>query len=189
MHLLEASDADLVQRVAGGDSDAFAVLFDRHSSPVLGMLIQLVRRRELAEELLQETFLQAWSQSDRYREDRASVCGWLLMLARSRALDHLRSSRSRAQREEKVSTDSTVPRVAEPVGTGDLEARERQRLVLDALAGLSEDQRRCVELAFFKGLSHGQIAAELEQPLGTVKSRILLGMRKLRAALEPVYSS
>jgi RNA polymerase sigma-70 factor (ECF subfamily) len=187
MQLLETSEAELVQRVAAGDNEAFAVLFDRHSSRVLGMLIQLMRRRELAEELLQETFLQAWSQADRYREDRATVCGWLLMLARSRALDHLRSSRSRAEREEKVSTDGSMPQVAEPVGTGDLEARERQRFVLNALSGLSEDQRRCVELAFFKGLSHGEIAAELEQPLGTVKSRILLGMRKLRAALEPVY--
>jgi len=187
MQLLETSEAELVQRVAAGDNEAFAALFDRHSSRVLGMLIQILRRRELAEELLQETFLQAWSQADRYREDRATVCGWLLMMARSRALDHLRASRSRSEREERAGTESSTPQVTEPVGTGELEARERQRFVLNALAGLSEDQRRCVELAFFKGLSHGQIAAELEQHLGTVKSRILLGMRKLRAALEPVY--
>lgn len=185
----DSSEAELLRRVADGDSEAFAVIFDRHSATILGMLIQLLRRRELAEELLQETFLQAWSQADRYRADRATVCGWLLMLARSRALDHLRSSQARAKREEAVGTDPAVVRVVTPVGTGNLEARERQHLVLHALAGLSEDQRRCVELSFFKGLSHGQIAAELAEPLGTVKSRILHGMRKLRTALEPGYLS
>lgn len=188
MPVTDSNEAELVSRVAGGDSEAFATLFDRHSSTVLGMLIQLLRRRELAEEILQETFLQAWSQAGRYRADRATPCGWLLMLARSRALDHLRSSRARSRREEGFEADTTASTEA-PVGTDNLEARERQRYVLTAMAALSEDQRRCVELSFFEGLSHGEIAAHLEQPLGTVKSRILLGMRKLRLALEPVYPS
>ena len=178
MSVADSSEADLVSRIAKGDSDAFATLFDRHSSTILGMLIQLLRRRDLAEEILQDVFMQAWSQAGRYRADRATPCGWLLMLARSRAIDHLRSSQARSQREEAFETDPSAARSEAPVGTADLEARERQGQVLHALASLSEEQRRCVELSFFEGLSHSQIAAHLEEPLGTVKSRILLGMRK-----------
>lgn len=189
MPITDSNKADLIHRVAGGDAEAFAALFDLHASTVLGMLIQLLRRRELAEEILQETFLQAWSQAARYRADRATPCGWLLMLARSRALDHLRSNRARSRREEGFEADPSALRIEAPVGTDDLEARERQRFVLNALAGLSKEQRRCVELSFFEGLSHSQIASRLEEPLGTVKSRILLGMRKLRSTLEPVYPS
>lgn len=189
MLVTDSNEADLVSRIADGDSEAFAQLFDRHSSKVLGMLIQLLRRRELAEEILQETFFQAWSQAGNYRSDRATVGGWLLMLARSRALDHLRSNQARTQREESFEAEPSASRIESPVGTANLEARERQRSVLQALAGLSEQQRRCVELSFFEGLSHSQIASQLEEPLGTVKSRILLGMRKLRAVLEPVYPS
>ncbi len=181
------SEVDLVDRVARGDGEAFGTLFDCHSPTVFGMLIQLLKRRELAEEVLQETFMQAWSQADRYRSERATVCGWLLMLARSRALDHLRSSRARDQREDRLGADPASLRVEEPVGTGNLETLERQRHVLNALAALGEDQRRCLELSFFEGLSHTQIAEQLDQPLGTVKSRILSAMRKLRPALATLH--
>ena len=84
-------DIHLMTRVAARDSEAFAALFDQHSSTILGMLVQLLKRRDLAAEMLQETFMQAWSQAERYRPERATVCGWLLMLARSRALDLLRA--------------------------------------------------------------------------------------------------
>jgi RNA polymerase sigma-70 factor (ECF subfamily) len=189
MSLSNRNEIGLVDRVARGDGEAFATLFDRHSATVLGMLIQLLKRRELAEEILQETFMQAWSQADRYRWDRATVCGWLLMLARSRAVDHLRSSRARGRREDRLSADPASISVEQPVGTDNLETVERQRQVLNALAALGEDQRRCLELSFFEGLSHSQIAERLDQPLGTVKSRILSGMRKLRPALAPLHQS
>lgn len=184
MHSRDVNEHQLVGLVASGDADAFAALFDQHGSALLGMLVQLLKRRELAEEILQETFMQAWAQADRYRPERATVRGWLLMLARSRALDLLRSRQARNRREERAATDATRPKAVEPVGTRNLESRERQGVVLRALAGLSENQRRCVELAFFEGLSHSRIAERLEQPLGTVKSRIVSGMRGLRRALE-----
>jgi RNA polymerase sigma-70 factor (ECF subfamily) len=107
--------------------------------------------------------------------------GWLLVLARSRALDVLRADRSRRAREEGVERER--PTVHDPVPLANLEQRERQRRLTSALGTLPEEQRRCIELAFFSGLSHSQISAALEQPLGTVKSRIQLGMSKLRAAL------
>jgi len=178
-------DEDLVRRTAAGDADAFAALFDRHSPRVLGFLIELLRSRGEAEEVLQEVFLQAWRRAGRYDPDRGSVPGWLLLLARSRALDRIRSRRSRVRREQAVDEDErSAGRGGEPpVGTRRLEQEERTRQVFSALGELPDEQRRAVELAFFEGLSHSQIARRLEAPLGTVKSRILLGMKKLRRTL------
>lgn len=181
-----AIDQRLMGRVAAGDRDAFAALFDRHSPTVLGVLVRLLRDRDEAEEVLQEAFLQLWQEAARYRSDGASPRGWVLMLARSRAIDRLRSGRSRQQREERVAVEETTlsAGAAPPAGPARIEAAERRRTVGSALAGLPDEQRRCIELAYFEGLSHTQIAARLGAPLGTVKSRVLLGMRKLRAALE-----
>lgn len=179
-------DEDLVRRTAAGDTDAFAALFDRHSPRVLGFLIELLRSRGEAEEVLQEAFLQVWRRAGRYDPDRGSVPGWLLLVARSRALDRIRSRRSRVRREQAVHEGGGAPAHGTgelPVGTRRLEAEERSRQVFFALGELPDEQRRAVELAFFEGLSHSQIARRLEAPLGTVKSRILLGMKKLRQTL------
>jgi RNA polymerase sigma-70 factor (ECF subfamily) len=182
-----AHDRRLLARVAGGDRDAFAALFDRHSPVVLGVLARMLRDRAEAEEVLQEAFLQAWQEAAGYRPEGASPRGWLLMLARSRAIDRLRSGRARQRREERTALeDGALSAGGEPpAGPARVEAAERRRTVGSALAELPEEQRRCIELAYFEGLSHTQIAARLEAPLGTVKSRVLLGMRKLRAVLEP----
>ena len=174
-------EEQLMSRVAAGDPDAFAELFDGLAPCILGVLIRLLRQRELAEEALQETFLQGWLQADRYRPELGSPRAWLLSIARSRGLDSLRRERSRSRREEAVGM--LEPQSLPPVGTERLESLERQRQVSSALGALSPDQRRCIELAFFEGLTHTQIAERLEAPLGTVKSRILLGMNKLRQAL------
>ena len=131
--------------------------------------------------MLQEVFLQVWMQADRYEESRSSPRGWILMLARSRALDRLRRRVSRQRREEEVAGEEGV--AVRPVGTERLEAAERKTRISSALGLLSPEQRHCIELAFFEGLTHTQIAERLKAPLGTVKSRILLGMNKLREAL------
>ena len=175
-------EVHLLGRVAAGDGEAFAELFDRQSPLVLGALIRVLRSRAEAEEVLQEVFLQVWRDARRYVPERASPRGWLLMLARSRALDRLRSRQSREQREEAVAGGGGGA-VAAPVGSARLEAEDRRRQVQAALGGLPDEQRRCIELAFFDGLTHTEIATRLAAPLGTVKSRVLLGMRKLRQAL------
>lgn len=167
-------------RVAKGDRRAFTELFDRHGPIVLGVLTRMLGRREIAEEILQEAFLQAWNQASRYRPQRSSLRGWLLMLARSRAIDMLRSDRARGRREE-ASADPFAKE--EPVGTRDLEVAQNRARVLLALEGLSPEQKQCIVLAFWQGMSHREVAEHLNQPLGTVKSRILLGMNKLRDAL------
>lgn len=142
-------------------------------------------RREIGEELLQETFLQAWNEAGRYRPERATPRGWLLMMARSRAIDRLRSRGARARREESVGRELAGTGSVDPVGTAELERQEVARRVQGALQGLPAEQRQAIELAFYEGLSHARVAARLGQPLGTVKSRILLGMVKLRQALSP----
>ena len=174
-------DAHLLRRIASGDGDALTRLFDAHSPVVLGLLIRMLGGRAEAEEVLQEVFLQVWMQADRYEESRSSPRGWILMLARSRALDRLRRRSSRQRREEEVASEEGV--AVRPVGTARLEAAERRSRIGEALGVLSPEQRHCIELAFFEGLTHTQIAERLKAPLGTVKSRILLGMNKLRQAL------
>jgi RNA polymerase sigma-70 factor (ECF subfamily) len=179
----EAEDRDLMSRIAARDGEALARLFDRHSPVVLGLLHRMLGGRSEAEEVLQEVFLQVWNQAARYDGERATPRGWLLMLARSRALDRLRRRESARRRDEEAGAERARFGMVRPVGTDRLEAVERRDRVQSALALLSPDQRRCIELAFFEGLTHTQIAERLEAPLGTVKSRILLGMNKLRQAL------
>jgi RNA polymerase sigma-70 factor, ECF subfamily len=181
MEARAAEDLQLMSRVADQDGAAFTRLFELHAPVALGLLSRILGRRMEAEEVLQEVFLQVWTQADRYDAGRSSPRGWILMLARSRALDRLRRRDASQRREEAAGEmmDEAVP----PIGTERLEVLERRRKVTSALGMLSTDQRRCIELAFFEGLSHTQIAERLEAPLGTVKSRILLGMNKLRQTL------
>jgi RNA polymerase sigma-70 factor (ECF subfamily) len=179
--IAEATDRRLLGGVAARESQALAGLFDRHGAAVLGLLTRMLGRQGEAEEVLQEVFLWVWQNPLRYDTRRSSLRGWLLVLARSRALDVLRADRSRRLREVGVARDRPVS--LEPVPLEGLEERERRRRISAALACLPPEQRQCIELAFFAGLSHTQVAARLSQPLGTVKSRIQLGMAKLRVAL------
>lgn len=181
----ERDDTVLLRRIAAGDGEALTELFDRHSPVVLGLLVRIVGSsagRAEAEEVLQEVFLQAWMQADRYDEERATPRGWLLMLARSRALDRLRRREAQRRREDEAAEEGARAAVV-PLGTARLEAVERRSRIGAALGLLSPEQRHCIELAFFEGLTHTQIAERLQAPLGTIKSRILLGMNKLRQAL------
>jgi RNA polymerase sigma-70 factor (ECF subfamily) len=171
----------LMGRVAEEDREAFAELFDLAAPCILGVLIHLVRQRELAEEALQETFLQGWLQADHYRPELGSPRAWLLSIARSRGLDILRHEGSRSRREERVG--AWEPRALPPVGTARLESRERQAQVRESLILLPAAQRTCLALAFGRDLAHPAIARELAMPLGSVKSRIRLGMRRLGGML------
>lgn len=182
MDSLPPHEVSLVSRIADGDGGALAAAFDLYSPAVLGLLCRILKGRTEAEEVLQEVFLQVWTQAGRFDPQRSSPRGWILMLARSRALDRLRRRDSSRRREEEVAVEA-APVALRPVGTERLEAVERRRRVLSALGVLSPEQRDCIELAFFEGLTHTQIAERLQAPLGTVKSRILLGMNKLRQAL------
>ncbi len=173
----------LLSRVAEGNREAFAELFDGLAPIILGVLVRLVRQRGLAEEALQETFLQAWLQAGNYRPELGTPRAWLLNIARSRGLDSLRREDSRRRREETVCMQE--PRIREePLGVSRLEARERQVQVREGLRQLAPAQTACLALAFAADLPHTAIARKLSMPLGSVKSRVRLGMRNLGRLLE-----
>lgn len=185
----DAVDADLVARMARGDIQAAQELYRRLSPLVYSLASQIAVLDEDAEEILIESFLQAWLQADRYDPARATVTGWVMNIARSRALDQLRAHRRWEKRKEMTAEPSgTFPR--HPPRDPEHEAmrsEERTRLHR-AIASLAPDQRRAVELAYFAGLSHSEIAESLGQPLGTVKTRLRLAMKKIRSALADVDS-
>ena len=174
---MERTDQELLSMMAAGDSSAFGVFFDRYSSRVLGLLVKFVRRREDAEDLLQATFCEAWRRAPSFDPSRSRCDFWLLLIARSRALDHLRFRRPAAEL-------TAVPEPAKDLDlAGGLERVEASDRLREALQRLPEEQRRAIELAFFAGLTHEQIANKLEAPLGTIKTRIRLGMNRLRDCL------
>ena len=176
------ADRTLVARMAQGDGDALAALYDRHAGPVYSLAVRILRDTRDAEDIVQDVFTQAWRQASRYTSTRGAVIAWLLTLARSRAIDRLRARRVRP---EGASNDAAaIPLIdASPPIEHQLLSAEQVARVRAALDDLPLLQRVAIELAFFEGLSHVQIADRLEQPLGTVKTRIRLAMGKLREML------
>ena len=173
---------DLVARAAGGDESALSSLYDETSSLVFGIACRILANPPDAEEVTLDVYTQVWRRSAAFDPQRGSVVAWLAMLTRSRAIDRLRAGAAQARRSTELEDASTVATMCEgPEGAFAL-AQERQR-VSAALAVLPAEQRQSIELAFFSGLSHSEIAASLGLPLGTVKTRIRLAMMKLRESL------
>ena len=177
-----AADAAVLRRMAAGDSGALAELYDRHARGVYSLALRVLQDVHEAEDVVQDVFSQAWRQATRYDAARAAVGAWLLNLTRSRAIDRLRARRARP--EAPVDTEG-IAAVAGPGMAADdrVISDERGRLVRQALDDLPRLQRVAVELAFYEGLTHVEIAEQLEQPLGTVKTRIRLGLLRLRDVL------
>jgi len=165
--------------MAEGDESALGLLYDQWIQPVYSLVVQLLRDADEAEDVVEETFWQAWQRAASYDVSRGTVRTWLLTIARSRALDRLRV-RNRRRDETPVTADVAIDE-RDPLL--DLEGRERRDLVLSALNELPPDQRRALELAYFRGLTQSEIAETLGEPLGTIKTRMRLGMMKLREKL------
>jgi RNA polymerase sigma-70 factor (ECF subfamily) len=180
-------DPDLhsLRKIAAGCGASLAAFYDRHASVAMGLLCRILGDRNEAEEVLQEVFLQVWREARRYDPNRSSPRGWLLLIARSRALDRLRGTAARRRREDEVARGDAARTVA-PLGTSRLEHGESRQRIGSALGRLPPEQRRVIELAFYEGLTQTQIAEFLGAPLGTVKSRALLAMKKLREMLREV---
>lgn len=179
----------LLKAVAGGEAAAFERLYDLYSPTVYGLLLRVSGEAAEAADLLQETFVQAWQNASRYDPSRGSEIAWLLTIARSRAIDRIRARRTRSTREDEAAKEiSATGRSVEVRGASEaVELREARELVSAALRELPAEQREVIELAYFEGKTHSEIAAQLGQPLGSVKTRIQLGMKKLRVRLEPIY--
>jgi RNA polymerase sigma-70 factor, ECF subfamily len=175
------TESELMRLVALGDQDAFIVVYDRHARAAFGVALRIVRSRETAEEIVQETFVSLWRGADSYNVARGSLRTFVVGIARYRALDALR----RQSRSRRSTRDEGLDEAHEGPERTDVEAtrREEAASIRKALGRLPQGQSRAIELAFFAGLSHSEIAAHLSVPIGTVKGRIRLGIEKLRGDL------
>lgn len=179
-----ALDVALVRRVAADRSpDALAALYDRYAPTLLALILRVLGDRAEAEEVLQEVFIHVWNRGDRYDPARSSVSTWLVLVARSRAIDRLRSRRVVERTAEAAALEDPTPVHRSPDGVDNVFMQERRERVRRELAELPPEQRQVLELAFYGGLTQSEIASRTGIPLGTVKTRTLLAMKKLRQAL------
>lgn len=173
------TDAELISRVAGKDKLAFSELYDRYAQVVYNLCVRILREEAEAQDVLQDIFVQVWKNAKRYDAARASFKTWLFMIARSRSLDRYRSRKSSQSRVQLHSNEDlywvSSEENLEEIGL-------MQAYVLHALSQLSSEQRKVVELSYFEGYTQEEIAEQLREPLGTVKSRIRAALMKLRSA-------
>ena len=180
---VSAADADVLRRLAAGDRDAVAELYDRHAARVLGLAYRIVRNSGDAEDVVQEVFSQAWRTAGNYEPSRGSVAGWLLMMARTRAIDRLRARQSRPQVDAAPDLDR-LP--SDSASTSDrMIANQQAANVRAAMLALPPEQKVALELAYFEGLTQSEIAERLQIPLGTAKTRIRAALASLRRSVRP----
>lgn len=172
----------LIARIAAGDRDAFSRFYDLLAPTAFGLIRRVLRDPEAAAEVLQEVFWQVWREAPQYDPKRGSPEAWLVMRAKTRAIDRLRSIRRR-DRTFVAPVDESVARSSEEPAENPAVVAEDRSLIQTALAQLPEPQRRVIEMAFFEGLTQSEIAIRLREPLGTVKTRARLGLERLRGAL------
>ncbi len=175
------SDESLVRRVASGDQTAYLMLYQRYAPRLMGLIVSVLRDRNLAEDVLQKVMLEVWERhAARYQPVLGSVEGWLLRLAKSRSIDAVRSS----ERRKSVAIEDVTPPVAGGSSASSVGLDENERRALHAaIAGLPEDERQPIVLAYIHGLSREEIAEQCQVPVGTVKTRIRRATSRLREAL------
>ncbi len=181
----EGDDAQLLRRMAAGDEQALGDFYDRWQPLVHAVVLRMLRTPADVADVVEEAFWQAWRQAERYEASRGAVQTWLLTIARSRALDRVRSLKR--LREEPLVGESGVAVMEQATDSDpsmDVESAERRAIVIKALADLPAEQREALELGYFGGLSQSEIAERLKQPLGTIKTRMRLAMQKLRDRLQ-----
>ena len=175
--------AEWVREAANGDQSALTRLYDSTNRMVYGLILRIVSNTHTAEEVLLDVYLQIWRKAETYSASKGTVLAWLFTIARSRAIDALRSraSRESGQQDPLDAVSAAVDRSPTPEENSAIS--QRRQFVQQCLAELPVDQRQAIELAFFRGLSHSEIAEALKQPLGTIKTRVRLGMARLRESL------
>jgi RNA polymerase sigma-70 factor, ECF subfamily len=183
-------DANLLTLIAKGDRRAFGQLYDRSSQVLFTLSLKLLGDREEAEDLLQEVYTEVWRKSVRYDERRGSPMAWLITLTRSRGIDRIRARASRGHGMTESLEDAPIADMQGHAPTPfDQQAdAEVRTFVMKALVELPTAQRQALELSYYEGLSHSEIAERLKEPVGTIKTRIKLGMSKLKTALQPCWN-
>ena len=178
--------SSLLPAVAHGDMAAFEQLYDRHSSTLYALLLRILCNPDDAQEVLQETFVKAWTNAKMFDSVRGTDVAWQISIARSRGIDRLRSRKIRYEREDEAGREISIHSsfVENATGADRAIQSEERTAVRGALTELPDPQRIALELAYFEGLSQSEIAARLNEPLGTIKTRMQLGMKKLRDRLQ-----
>jgi RNA polymerase sigma-70 factor (ECF subfamily) len=175
------ADQDLISLVRERDAHAFATLYDRHARAAYSLAYRMIGERQAAEDLVQDAFLKLWRGASSYRPERGNVRSWLLAIVHNQAIDQIRSSASRRRTQEKV--EASAPRFQPSEAFAESWRNARRDQVREALRSLPEEQLRVLELSYFGGYKHAEIAELLGLPLGTVKGRMRLGLQKLRGLL------
>jgi RNA polymerase sigma-70 factor, ECF subfamily len=184
----DLADEEVMQLVQGGNPRAFELVYDRHGGAAFSLAYRMVGNRGAAEDIVQEAFLSIWRSRQRYDQARGSVRTWVLGIVHNRTIDALRRSVVHDRRRETM--EGVEERQEAPERT-EVEAarREEARSIRDALKTLPDEQRKTIELAYFGGFSHSQIAELLDEPVGTVKGRMRLGLDKMRRQLSEGYAA
>jgi RNA polymerase sigma-70 factor (ECF subfamily) len=176
------ADEDLISLVETDDAEAFATLYDRHSRVAFSLAYRMMNGRQAAEDLVQDAFLKLWRATTSYRADRGSVRTWILSIVHNRGIDQIRSQASRRRTQDKV--EASAPKSEPSEAFSETWRNSQREQVREALNTLPQEQLKILELAYFSGYTHVEIAERLDLPLGTVKGRMHLGLKKLRDHFE-----
>ncbi len=172
------ADEELISLAQSGNAEAFAALYDRHSRSAYSLAYRMMGERQSAEDLVQDAFLKVWRSSGSYRADRASVRTWMLSVVHNRGVDQLRSTASRRRTQDRV--EASAPKSQPSEAFAETWRNSQRDQVREALKTLPDEQLKILELAYFSGYTHVEIAGLLDLPLGTVKGRMRLGLKKVK---------
>jgi RNA polymerase sigma-70 factor (ECF subfamily) len=176
------ADEDLISLVESADAEAFATLYDRHSRAAFSLAYRMMGERQASEDLTQDAFLKVWRGASSYRAERGSVRTWILSIVHNRGIDQLRSHASRRRTQDRI--EASAPRSQPSEAFAETLRNSQRDQVREALNTLPPEQLKILELAYFSGYTHVEIAELLRLPLGTVKGRMRLGLKKIRDYFE-----
>jgi len=177
-HYLLLADTEPISLVEASDAEAFATLYDRHSRSAFSLAYRMMGDRQAAEDLAQDAFIKVWKNASSYRAERGSVRTWILSIVHNRGIDQLRSTASRKRTQEKI--EASAPSSQPSEAFSETWRNSRRDQVREALKSLPAEQLKILELAYFSGYTHVQISELLSLPLGTVKGRMRLGLKKIK---------
>ncbi len=188
--LTSVSDGELISLVTQGDQDALGMLYERYSRAIYSFSLRIVGDAQVAEEILQEVFVRAWQQGGSFQSARGTLITWLLSITHNLSIDEVRRRKRRPQKAESEEPEAILATLADDGSNVEEEVwlSSLRVSIQDALKQLPAAQREAIELAYFQGLTQREIAETLGEPLGTIKTRMRLGMLKLREQLGPVVS-
>lgn len=182
----EVRDVELLGQIAAGDRGAFAEFYDRHSMLMFSVATRILNDPGEAEDVLQEAFVQIWEKAKKFDPKLGKASSWAAILARNKAIDRIRASQRRTRLAQEAGPELAFAAETKEAANEAVHGGEKARLIQSAIGELPADQRRAIEMAYFSGLTHVEIAEKTQEPLGTIKARIRRGLLKLREQLEGV---